>query len=513
MALPIRGILDHYIIIGRLNHVNRLILFPILIILLFAIFFRTYSWHDRIFVHADNSRDVQVARYAADNFKIPLVGQFSSAGPFFYGPWYYWFLALVSFIPLGFFTHWYVMTFLYLILVVLIFFLGARIGGTAVGLVAAFYAAISTSQINFSLAVWNVSIVPILGALTLVVLFKFLESQKLIFLFFLGFVVSVSVSIHLQTLMTLPILGVALVWEKPKIRTFFRNLAIVLAGVLVAFAPLIFFDIGHNFYNFKNFLIFITVDQYKIYIPNRWLTYIWDYWPQTWSYIIGGYKYIGTIIIAILSILTVLKIKSWQNHKAFFLVAAIFLFEVVLFRYYRGEKHVYYTLFTHPYVLLLTAWITFQIFRFNNFLGVVLFGIITIATFNQSLADLDKRGTTLSEINSLKSEIYAKNPDVRFDIYGCQPSPNSISHPMALSMYVDGRNDVDGVKVSVCEVGGELSWINIAREYEQDWKGKVINRSTQTVYLETAEWWKTKPPVSGEGNFWRFIFENSPIFH
>ncbi|KKP93995.1 MAG: hypothetical protein UR98_C0001G0080 [Parcubacteria group bacterium GW2011_GWA1_36_12] len=51
-----------------------------LLVLGVAIFFRFYDYYDRISILADNSRDVQVAKYAIDNFRIPQIGQFSSAG-------------------------------------------------------------------------------------------------------------------------------------------------------------------------------------------------------------------------------------------------------------------------------------------------------------------------------------------------------------------------------------------------------------------------------------------------
>ncbi len=79
-------------------------------VIILAIFFRVYNYHNRISVVADNSQHVQIARYAHDYFKIPLAGPFSSAGPFYYGPWYFWFLEIVNFIPLGLLTPWYVST-------------------------------------------------------------------------------------------------------------------------------------------------------------------------------------------------------------------------------------------------------------------------------------------------------------------------------------------------------------------------------------------------------------------
>src|SRR3990167_2783182 len=133
-------------------HVHRVL---VLSILLLAIFFRFYDYLDRIVILADNSRDVQVAKYALDHYKIPQIGQFSSAGPFFYGPWYYWILMLFSVIPLGLLSPWYMMTFFSIVFILLIYRLGREIESKWVGIIAAFFAAVSPALISNSLATWN----------------------------------------------------------------------------------------------------------------------------------------------------------------------------------------------------------------------------------------------------------------------------------------------------------------------------------------------------------------------
>src|SRR3990167_10726570 len=97
------------------------------LIVVLAVFFRIFKYTERIKIIADHSRDVQVATYAGDNLKFPLTGNFASAGPFFYGPWWYYFLELASFIPLGSLGLWYTATGLSLLFVVLIFKLGQEI--------------------------------------------------------------------------------------------------------------------------------------------------------------------------------------------------------------------------------------------------------------------------------------------------------------------------------------------------------------------------------------------------
>lgn len=500
------------ILIKLISYKNKLFaiikrdkLFSLMIVLIvaLAVFFRTYNYTDRIFIQADNSRDIQVARYAADNLKIPQIGQFSSAGPFFYGPWYYWFLEIINFLPLGLLTHWYFMTFIYLVFIWVIYWLGNKIGGRFVAATAALFAAISPAQIRSSFNVWNPAIIPFLVALSLVLLLKFYETKKKLFIFLLGFVVSLATTIHLQFFLVWPIMFVAFFSIKPSFKDAIINLSFLLLGIVIPLLPLIYFDWRHNWYNVSSLFIFLAVDQYSIWVPNRWLIYIFDYWPGAWGYIIGGNKLLGGLIISLLSIFTMIKFKSFTKFKIFYLVAIVFILEVFLYRYYRGERHLYYSLFAHPFVLILTAWAAVQLFRFNKFLGVILVSTILVFTTNRAIVDLDDRGITLREINEVKEEIYRSFPQDNFDIFGCGNNPSATSHPLALVMYVDGRNNVDGRKIGICEYNDAIPWKELTDEnfHEILW----INKSTSTVYTDTVEWWKEKSPQ--KGNLWKFIKE------
>ncbi len=477
----------------------------IVIIIVLAIFFRTYNYTDRVFIQADNSRDIQVARYAADHLKIPQIGQFSSAGPFFYGPWYYWFLELVSFLPLGFLTHWYIMSVLYLVFIGLIFWLGKEIGGKWVGALAALFAAISPAQINYSFSTWNPAIVPFLVLISLILLLRIYEFQKIKYIFLLAFFVGLSISIHFQAFLTVPILLVGLVGFRSPISQLLKALLFLTIGFLIPFLPLIYFDWHHNWYNFTSLFVYLSVDQFSIWVPNRWLTFIAIYWPDTWSFIIGGTKYLSVIIISLLSLITVLRLKSLKQNKLFYVLAITFVLELILFRYYRGERYQYYSLFAHPYVLILSAWVSTQLFKIQKVLGIFLILGISFSTLNAATKDLKSRGVTLSEIKKLKTEIYRAYPNSAFDIYGCASNPASVGHPLGLVTYYEGRNSLNGVKIGVCESVESLNWVKLVEKDLQTEKVLWVNVSTPVVYKSTVEWWKEKPP--GKGDFFKFIRE------
>lgn len=477
----------------------------ILIAIFLAIFLRTYNYQARIHLQADNSQDVQIARFAADNFKLPLAGTFSSAGPFYYGPWYFWFLEIVSFIPLGFLTHWYVLTFVSLLFIVLVFWLGKEVGGKWVGAISALLAAISPAQIDNSLSVWNPAIVPILSLSLLIFLVRFYKRKKVFDLFLLGFFTGLSITIHFQSFLILPVVFVAIILIKPSFKNYLKYIPFAALGFLIPFVPLIYLDSKLYWYNFTSLFIFLAIDQFNAWIPNRWLTYAFSYWPNAWADIIGGSRWISIFIICVVFIFSLLKLPKIRKNINYFLIAFTFLAEVILYRYYRGQRFQYYSYFAHGPVFILSGWGIFQLFKFKKVLGAIMLLLIFVFTMNVSIYNFKTNSLTLERFNMIKEDIYSKYPGQSFNIYGCVANANSISHPMALLMYWDRRDDIHGMKIGLCE-GSKISWEPIISTMSGK-KTIWYERSTERVYFDTAEWWLKSPPQKG-GSFWKFLKKN-----
>lgn len=475
-----------------------------------AVFFRTYNYIDRVNIHSDNAWELQVVRYAFDNLRIPEVGPFSSAGPFFYGPWYFWIFMVMTVVPLGFLTHWYLMTILSFVFIYLVFWIGKEVGGKWVGAISALYAAVSTAAVDNSFSIWSPALIPFLVALSLVFLIRFSKKRKFLDLFLLSFNVSLSITIHFQSVLISPILIAAVILvflQKPNKSHLVKSLLLVIIGFVIPFLPLIWWDIRHNWYDSTSLAVYLLVDQYKIWVPNRWLTYAGSYWPQTWAEIIGGSKYVGGFVIGLVAFFCVLRFKKFKEYTTFYLVALTFLFEVILFRYYRGERFYYYSLFAQPAVLVLTAFVTYELFKVRRLAGITLGTILTLLTFNKSLVNLKDVEIPLSHIQAAKIEIYNTYPDKKFDVYGCIFNGTRVSHPTAVSMYMDGRNTQDGVKIGMCEnPDGSVGWHELTEEEYTGEKAPFFNTSTEHVYKGMQEWWIEKPP--GKGNLWKFLGEN-----
>lgn len=460
----------------------------LLITVLIAIFFRTYNYFDRIYVYADNSLFVLAAYFAKDNLKIPQIGPFAQA-PFFTGPWWLWILELLFIFPFGPLTPWYFMWLVSIIFIVLIYFAGGEIGGKRLGALSAFLAAISTAQIDNSFMTWNAAADPYLGLLSILFFLKYSKEKKPIYIFLLGFSVSLAITIHFQTFLLSPLILIALLLTKPKI----KNLVALAIGVLIPLLPFLYFDLRFNWFETKRIIDYVTIGQYRIYVPNRWLTYAGVYWPKTWAWIIGGKAEIGYLIIGLLCLLTLIRLKDYKKYWNYYLIAFSFVVSVVLFRYYRGERFFYYTNFAHALVLLLTAWVTLEVYQFKKTLGVILVSIIIIFSVSESLKNFKPRVVTYSQVNKLIAEIYQKYPNAKFDIYECPFNGSLISTPVSYIMYYDGRNSLDGIKIGVCNHELKLSWREVT-ETEIDKEFGYQHKSTPNIYTEMTEWWKRNPP-------------------
>ena len=465
----------------------QLLVFLFITILL-AIFFRTYRYFDRIYIYADNALFVQAAYFAKDNLKIPQIGPFAQA-PFFTGPWWLWILEILFIFPFGLLTPWYFMSFASSIFIILIYFAGKEIGGKKLGVLSAFLAAISTGQIDNSFMTWNAAADPYFGLLAVLLLLKFIKTKKPVYIFFLGFCVSLATTIHFQTFLLAGTILVALLARKPTI----KNLLALAIGGLIPLLPFLYFDLRFYWFETRRILDYVLIGQHRIYVPNRWLTYAGVFWPESWAWIIGGKKWIAYLIIGLVSMFSLVRLKDYKKCWNYYLVAVSFVISVVLLRYYKGERFFYFTNYAHAFVILLTAWAILELSRFKKFIGIIFALIVISFTILQSVKNFQPRVVTYGQVNKLTSEIYQKYPNSNFDIYECPFTASLISTPVSYIMYYNGRNTLDGIKIGVCSEKFKLSWREV-NDQEINKEFGYQHKSTPNIYTEMTEWWVINPP-------------------
>ncbi|HCM37846.1 TPA: hypothetical protein DIS61_04305 [Patescibacteria group bacterium] len=460
-------------------------------IFLLAFFLRTYHFADRINFETDNTRDALVADYAKDHHKWPLIGQVTSAGPFYYGPWWYWFLSIVGRLPLGYLTYWYVAIVLSMIFIIITMAVGWEIGGIKLAVLAGIFASVSQAQVGNALSIWNPSIIPLLSLTSLFFLVRWFKYGKTKDFIGIGFFWSLAMTIHFQTILTLPVLLVALVSRRPGV----KQGLLFLLFLALPFIPLLIFDLKFDWYNSKSVYWYLTKGQYKIWVPNRWLTYAGEYWPKTWSYIIGGYQMIGGLLMSLISILTLMSLRQWKKHVLFLLVAIVFVLEVILFRSYRGERFVYYSFFAHGTVIILSAWVVQRVLSINKWIGAILFLMLVGGSLMQ-VGENMQQATIVSytRVASVKNALYQGFPNQKFALYGCKHTGFLSAYALSYLIYRDGMNDGNGTKIGVCFEGDPIETRVLLTE-ELLVKDPVwYDKSALKVHKETLEWWIDSPP-------------------
>ncbi len=454
-----------------------------------AVFFRSFNYTHRISIENDNSRDAQVAQYAADHNKIPLIGQYSSSGPFFYGPWWYWILMSFSKIPLGRLTLWYCITYLSFIYLLLLYKLGTQIYDKWTGAIMVFMGSVVEVQMSNFIAVWNPVIIPLFSVLILLLLircFKYNSSRNY---FILGFLLGLSVSIHFQSMLLLPILIIAALLN----RSNFKRVFLMIFGFILPFSTLIYFDMTHKWINLTNFFRYLTIGQYTIYVPNRWLTYLSNYWPETWGRIVGGPSWVGGLIIFTVLFTLILNFKSVIKNKKLLLIISSFAAATIILRYYRGYRFPYLSLFALPFVTLFTSLTIRWLFNRSRPASLILFMIIAFFSLKNSLASLHTDKIAYKSVLLTLNKLYLQYPDKSFAVYGCSFTEGStIAHPMAYFMYLDKKDDPNGLKIGFCSPSENLLFsykILTERDFnEGNLKWNLY--STSDVFHQTVEWWK-----------------------
>lgn len=367
----------------------------ILLVLIFLIgaFLRFYRLPEYMTFLGDEGRDALVWLRMIRKGKFVLIGPVTSIGNMYLGPLYYY-LALPWFIlfglsPIG---PSVMVAVLGMATVGLVWWVAREWFNREAGLVAAFLYAISPVVVVYSRSSWNPNVMPFFALLTIYAVYQFWFKQKFWWLPISGLFLSLVIQSHYLGLLLISL--VFLFWlltlltifkERKKLKTFLLySLLMVFVFSVLTLAPLVWFDLRHNFINFKAFKTFFTVRQttvnLKFYkaIPN-----LWDLANQVSTRLLAAKdEKAGSWLVLLLlvglfgfSFLRYFKKsnwrKIWRENKLLILVLIWFL--VGLFGLGNYKQHIYdhYFGFFFPAPFLLLGWVLSQFWQ-TKFLGKVI---------------------------------------------------------------------------------------------------------------------------------------------
>ena len=472
----------------------------VVLILILAATLRFYNYPHRWGLAFDQARDALIGREAVGQNKIPLLGPFASGANVVGGPQWFWLIALFTWLyPWSVLSPWVGLTISYVLFVFLMIKIGEELGEKKLGLFMGVVAAFSPAQISQGVNLTNQGPIAVMAAFSIWAMLKYLKTKRAIFAFLLGTGIAMSFNIHLQGInlfFLIPIVAI-LGWRHSLKATLLFFFAFGLQ-----FIPFFIFEFRKDFYNTRGLLNYFFYGQYETGISTRWLTYVFSFWPNLWTKIVGGNKWLSYFQGVSLSVLITLEILRKKISKEHLALVLSFILIFINLRYYRGPRFESYFVFIHPFVLFFAAWFIWKMFVWRKAMGVLLLFLVILGSARLNLEHYrQEKNTMYPLVKSWKNELTEKFPGKKFAVYDFQLLSREKTASLALILAVEGLIGDEGIKIGVAcssQVASEevfftdgncfLSDISQIKKDGDDWA--FLNPSE--IWKETEEWYLKK---------------------
>lgn len=375
-------------------------------ILLIAAFLRLYKIQDYLTFLGDEGRDVLVA-YNILHGHLTLLGPTASVGGFYFGPIYYYFMA-----PALFLAHYNpvgpaIMVALFGIATVwVIYKIGKEFFTPSVGLLAAFFYAISPVIIAYSRSSWNPNPVPFFALLVLWYVYK----KKLLLA---GIFLGIAVELHF----IVAILGIAVFFyllfikicagEGSSFKTLLKQYRSLAIGFFIGWLPYLGFEVRHGFPNTRSVIAFVFHSD-KISSGNtNFFMIIGDVFFRLFARLVIAFPpseqfphygksllifwicgvlflAIGSVILLLWQLIHAYAKKQKESFPQLAFVLCWLFFGVILFGVYKRQIYEYYFGFMFPLPFLLIANLLVFLWKKNTILksvSIVIFFVLCFLNF------------------------------------------------------------------------------------------------------------------------------------
>jgi len=373
------------------------------LILLVGSFLRFYRLPEYMIFLGDEGRDALVWLRMIRKGKFVLIGPRTSIGNMYLGPLYYylalpWYL-IVGMSPVG---PSVMVAFLGIVTISLIWWIGREWFNRETGLMASFLYAVSPAVITYSQSSWNPNVMPFFALLTIYGIYQFWQQQRFWWLPIIGVTLSFALQSHYLGVLLIPTIGIfwlltlARIWlQKAKLKNFILNsLFLILIFSFLTPAPLIWFDLRHNFINFKAFKTFFTVRQTTVNLKvYKAIPKLWQLTAQISTRLLAAKQEAYGGYVAILGILGIFYYsfsryykrrnwrKIWPENRELILI--LVWLTVGLFGLGNYKQHIYdhYFGFFFPAPFLLAGWVLGKIWKRKNWGKLVAIVLIIFFVF------------------------------------------------------------------------------------------------------------------------------------
>jgi len=375
---------------------NKLKLFLIFLLIILYFLTRAYRLAELYTFSFDQYRDAWVVKKIIVDHKLTLIGPQSSFYGIFYGPLFYyslvpfyWFFKLS---PLG--GAWAAI-FFGLTTLILIYFAGEKFFSFKIGFFASLIYIFSL-YINFlNRNCRNDPPLMTFSLLILLLLQNIVQKErrkKQRLLIIIGLIAGLGLHFHFAAIAFFPMVIFSyLIYEKNKqnIPEILRNILLIIFGFGLAFIPLLFFDIRHQFIitrSIKNLVAQLSNSitfnffqkfyfNFLIVFNNFWQIIASEQLSPRSRWFLGSFAFFFIFIFF-------LK-KTWRRDlKLYKILIFWLLFPIFLFSFYSESSRDYYFLLNFPIFILIFASSLAFIWQLKFFRFLIMIFLILMAFIN-----------------------------------------------------------------------------------------------------------------------------------
>lgn len=428
---------------------KKIQMFAPFIIVFFALFLRFYNFSNRWTLSQDQARDAIIGIYALNNKLLPLLGPPSSAGPFNFGPLYYWLIELFSLIIPGISGPWIGFTLLSTFSVLVFYFFGIRLLGKRFGFILGMVAAFASSDVFNAPDMLNPMLIGLCVAVVFFALQKVVGEGNSIFSLLLGAFIGIAINFHLQSIGLITILFLTLFFNKFSINEGFKIFILSVIGFITSFIPLIYFDILHKGAWLQSVIHYATSGQNKFNISQSWSNDLIKFWPKLWGEVITNFSISGYLLLGIFLISLILVFKNkYKIPSVTKIIFLSFVLQIILVHFYKGPRMSVYLIVYHPFFIFFTAFSIWVISKYQRILGFSIF-VLLILICSYSDWKIINQSTQVPLILSIKRDL-TKNLTGSYRIYSFKDSFN-ISLPLFYLLQKEGKISESGTKLGACD--------------------------------------------------------------
>lgn len=414
---------------------NRLIIsrYQLFLAVLFLVSFgiRFYNFSDRWGLGGDDARDAMIALEALSRRELPLIGSFSSAGPFVFGPLFYWTLMLsYVMLPFTLAAPWLFTVIFGSLTVIILSHIGTLIGGKRLAILVGIFAATSPQLVTRSMMSGQHTYIAATASLLILGFILLLQKKQIRYALLMGISLGVAFSMHYQAINLLLFFPILLLLPEFTLRKKIVSLLVMIFGFIIPSIPLLYWDMQQSFANIRNVLDYLLIAQYRIYVPNSWRLFIFQYFSDYWSFVIGGAHMIGLLLMIITVNVSIYSLLKRNIPKILILLGGIFFILTVVNRFYRGERSEGYLIYFVPFILIFSSWaikklITNDLINSKNtmftklspFFGIVLISLTIIGNVYGIYKNAYSYKSSVKGYKQTVRYLKTKYPGKKFAVY------------------------------------------------------------------------------------------------